>query len=484
MPGSLQLPGCIDAASQHRHATAMSFLRKSQAEISPSWPGSTSAPRRKGWVLLLLVVGGIVVSVVLLGALWWYFADVAPEESVFNRMRAAVTALGVITIGAGAVIAFRRQITLEHQLDLDRVKEDRSGLSELHARYQQAAGQLGDKRAMIRIAGVYALEALADEWADLGNQAQRDVCIDLLCGYLRSATEYLAEGQGDSIYVTLNRDDADVRRTITTVIARHLHDSGHRTGTGSWSDHNYDLTDATFAPETDFTFAVFERPLKLSRAHFLGRVTFSFAKFIEGATFDKSNFIGRADFPDTVFSKRVTFCDAMFSGAASFERAFIDSVDFSRASAEGDLNMHEAVVATWARFSWMRFDGKSYFSEAEFRGNVKFDATTFTSEAAFFGSTFLGEAEFDGAVFDKDVSFFRSSFKGVADLSAATFKESAIFSRVAFSGWATFDGSSFHAAAEFDGATFEGSVPLQGAGIHEEFLTDRLRGLGAAALVS
>ena len=373
----------FDAESDHRHASAMSFLRKSRAETSPQRSRSASVPRRRGWLLLVLVVGGIAVSIILLGALWWYFADVAPEESLFNRMRTAVTALGVITIGAGAVIAFRRQITLEHQLDLDRTKEDRSGLSELHARYQQAAGQLGDERAMIRIAGVYALEALADEWADLGNRAQRDVCIDLLCGYLRSATEYMAEGHGDSTDVTMNRDEADVRRTVTTVIARHLHDGSHPTGSGAWSDHNYDLTDATFAPQTDFSYAVFDRPLKLSRAHSLGTMTFACAEFLEGADFDKGGFIGRMDFTDTHFPKGATFRGASFSGEVSFQGAVVDAIDFQQASAEEGLNMTEAAVTNSARFGGMRFGGKSFFSLAEFGGDADFATTTFDGEVTF-----------------------------------------------------------------------------------------------------
>jgi hypothetical protein len=50
----------------------------------------------------------------------------------------------------------------------------------LAKRYQDAATQLGHDKAPVRLAGVYAMARLADDWAE-----QRQTCINVLCGYLR-----------------------------------------------------------------------------------------------------------------------------------------------------------------------------------------------------------------------------------------------------------------------------------------------------------
>jgi hypothetical protein len=47
-------------------------------------------------------------------------------------------------------------------------------------RYQDAAKQLGHDKAPVRLAGVYAMARLADDWDD-----QRQTCVDVLCAYLR-----------------------------------------------------------------------------------------------------------------------------------------------------------------------------------------------------------------------------------------------------------------------------------------------------------
>src|ERR1039457_1109126 len=52
-------------------------------------------------------------------------------------------------------------------------------------RFATAADQLGsDKPAAVRLAGVYAMGGLADDWA-----ANRQTCVDVLCAYLRMPYE-------------------------------------------------------------------------------------------------------------------------------------------------------------------------------------------------------------------------------------------------------------------------------------------------------
>src|SRR5579862_7688400 len=79
----------------------------------------------------------------------------------------------------------------EHRKQLDRTLADQRErldltLAEqrtrtLNERFATAAGQLGgDKPPAVRLAGVYAMTGLADDWSE-----NRQTCVDVLCGYLR-----------------------------------------------------------------------------------------------------------------------------------------------------------------------------------------------------------------------------------------------------------------------------------------------------------
>jgi hypothetical protein len=55
----------------------------------------------------------------------------------------------------------------------------------LNERFDTVAGQLGsDKSPAVRLAGVYAMAGLADDWQD-----HRQMCVDVLCAYLRMPYE-------------------------------------------------------------------------------------------------------------------------------------------------------------------------------------------------------------------------------------------------------------------------------------------------------
>jgi hypothetical protein len=74
-------------------------------------------------------------------------------------------------------------------------------------RYQDAATQLGHDKAAVRLAGVYAMARLADDWRD-----QRQSCIDVLCAYLRMPWPFEAAFAAEH----------QVRSTIAQEINRHV----------------------------------------------------------------------------------------------------------------------------------------------------------------------------------------------------------------------------------------------------------------------
>jgi hypothetical protein len=101
------------------------------------------------------------------------------------EVAAAVIAASVsflTLIGTLAAQYFGRRATSK-QLDRTLAEQRTRTLNE---RFATAAGQLGDDKPAVRLAGVYAMAGLADDW-----KSNRQTCVDVLCAYLRllSATQ-------------------------------------------------------------------------------------------------------------------------------------------------------------------------------------------------------------------------------------------------------------------------------------------------------
>ena len=88
----------------------------------------------------------------------------------------------------------------------------------LNERFATAAGQLGsDKRPEVRLAGVYAMAGLADDWPE-----NRQTCVDVLCGYLRMPYEPDPGKNAPGPERLAFRASREVRHTVIRVITAHL----------------------------------------------------------------------------------------------------------------------------------------------------------------------------------------------------------------------------------------------------------------------
>src|SRR5215475_4710960 len=114
----------------------------------------------------------------------------------------------------------------------------------LNERFATAAGQLGsDKPPAVRLAGVYAMAGLADDWPE-----NRQTCVDVLCAYLR--LPYDPDPGEDA--APPERANREVRHTIIRLIATHL-----AAGAAvSWRGLDFDFTGAVF-DGGNFTYARF-----------------------------------------------------------------------------------------------------------------------------------------------------------------------------------------------------------------------------------
>jgi uncharacterized protein YjbI with pentapeptide repeats len=261
----------------------------------------------------------------------------------------------------------------EQRKQLDRTLAEQRTRT-LNERFATAAEQLGRDQPAVRLAGVYAMAGLADDW-----QENRQTCVDVLCAYLRMPYEPDPGQDADEARRLAFQASREVRHTVIRVITAHLKDDA----AVSWQGMTFDFWGVVF-DGGDFNGARFSH----------GTVSFYGAKFSGGTVY----------FNETKFSGgTVNFDDAQFDGGTvSFNRAQFSGglVTFSDARFSGGL-----VTFGDAQFS----GGTITFSDARFTGGtVSFNRAQFSGGTVSFGGT-----EFDGARFSGgDVTFDDARFSG------------------------------------------------------------------------
>ena len=336
----------------------------------------TTALRRTPRIPLLAAI----TAAVLIGAGLAALATWIIRGAVFTRATGASdvdVAKAALPAIAGAVIAVALVVVYRRQKDTER--------AQFAQRFGSASIQLGDSDTAVRIAGVYAMAAAADESPVF---AQRQQCIDVLCAYLRlpydpdsgsnhlsefvSTTTWSATPPAINIEETrrqaVRQNDREVRDTIVRVLWQRL----VRTADTSWSGNDFDMTGVLFE---DAWFA---------GARFSGRHV-----WFDGAVFSGPN----TSFEDVKFNAEV--------------------VSFDGASFESDATFAGATIrARSASFDGVTFSGKdTSFDDARFTGEyVSFRRAGFSSAQTSFGSavfkclraSFESPAEWKNVKFDWD----------------------------------------------------------------------------------
>jgi uncharacterized protein YjbI with pentapeptide repeats len=283
----------------------------------------------------------------------------------------------------------------EQREQLDRTLAEQR-IRTLNERFTTAAEQLGSDKPAVRLAGVYAMAGLADDWEE-----NRQTCVDVLCAYLRRPYEPDPGKAAPEPQRLAFQAIREVRHTVIRVITAHL----QKGAAMSWQGLNLDFTGVVF-DGGDFRSAEFSG----------GTVHFRSAKFSGGTV----------DFHSAKFSGgKVDFTAAKFSGL----------VDFTAAKFSGGK-----VIFHFAEFS----GGTVYFDTAEFSGG-----TVNFSPAKFSGGT----VDFNGAKFSgATVDFTGAEFSGgTVDFTFARFPGGTVdFDAADFSG-----GTVYFNAAEFSGGTVD-----------------------------
>lgn len=277
-------------------------------------PGRTRSRVRR--VMAVSVVGWLVVAVGVAGTtagglLWflgWPRLPSAAQFDVSQLLDLLKIALSVVAGFGGVVLLavnYRKQRVAEDEHDLAVQRADREVVQKFNERFGAAAEQLAHESPAVRLAGVYALAGLADDWP-----AQRQVCVDVLCGYLRVAEE-------------MPQGETEVRQAILRVIR----DRTTASATLSWSELDFDFTGVTFE-NADF-----------ARLRFDGTVLFDGAEFAGGvASFAGAEFNGVLSCHGTRFAaERTNFAGMSTMGAVEFVGAEFagEVVDFSGGTQNG-----------------------------------------------------------------------------------------------------------------------------------------------------
>lgn len=373
-----------------------SLLRRRQAPRGRYTPNLWSV-----WVVApvaLVVVGALAFG--LYHGVYGLLADAARSQKpgkpvdINDVIKTTVTVLTLVGAVLAGIYAYRKQLLSEGDAH-------RADASQLADRYTTSAGQLGHDQAAVRLAGVYALARLADDW-----QEQRQVCIDVLCAYLRMPYQPNPTEPGHK------EGEREVRLTIIRVIREHLRKPDAPT---SWCELSFDFNGAIF-DGGDFTGSHFCGHADFSRAAFSGGlVEFRNATFINGIVdFSRAAFSGgTVNFDRAAFSgSLVDFRNATFNGGtvnfrlAAFSRGI---VNFSRAAfSGGTVNFHDAAFSG----DLVDFDGAAFNG-----GAVDFERAAFNDGIVdFIGASFSdGTVNFDGAAFNGGtVNFERAAFNGTA----------------------------------------------------------------------
>ncbi len=240
------------------------------------------------WLFIAIVVAGGTAG----GLLWFFGWPHLPTAAVFDvtqLLDLLKIALSVVAGFGGVVLLavnYRKQRVTENEHALAVGKATRETVQGFNERLGTAAEQLAHESPAVRLTGVYALAGLADDWED-----KRQVCVDVLCGYLRLQSETMTSGE------------VEVRRAILRMIRDRL------SGDSGWRQ----------PVDFDFTGVAFENA-DFSELYFPGRVTFDRADFSGALTeFDGSHFKGVFSCHGTRFAaSRTTMKHAWFDAGVGF----------------------------------------------------------------------------------------------------------------------------------------------------------------------
>ncbi|MEU3626784.1 pentapeptide repeat-containing protein [Amycolatopsis coloradensis] len=285
--------------------------------MTDSVPGS--APVGKPVVLSVraIVLSAVVLVAAATGVVWSLLEFAGGGTEVDKSRLDAIRTAGTLVVGAGGAAALLLAALRQRTAGLELAEKTRAASITEHDAterrvtelYTKAAEQLGAGKAPVRLAGLYALERLAQNHPD-----QRQTIVNVFCAYLRmpyTPTDETPTDDTSAEVVDRHQEriqEREVRLTAQRVLAHHLLRFGTNPDnqvTTFWAEIDLDLAGATLID------------LDLSRTT-IRHARFGKARFSGTARFDNARFNGIAEFDEARFSGDAVFRRARFNGTTRF----------------------------------------------------------------------------------------------------------------------------------------------------------------------
>ena len=342
--------------------------------------------------------------------------------------------------------------------------------------YAEAVEQLGDKKAPVRMDGVYTLIGLADEWLldknlDYAEKVREgQVIINNLCAYIRSSfalafhyneltqespiAEGLYKNREQEFYTdkAALESEANIRLNIIKEI-RHRLQSPKINTPGPWSDFEYDFSGSTFFYPVDFTRSYYAKPVNFSGSTYQDEVRFGGSTYQGGADFRGSIYWRGADFLRSTYQSQANFSGSAYRDEAVFSSStYQDGANFSGSTYQGEVFFRGSVYR-----DWVVFNGSAYREEADFCGS------TYQRGADFSDSTYWGKIVFGGSVYQGWAVFRDSAYRGEAAFNDSVYWGGADFGGSTYRGRTGFGNSIYQAGANLSRSTYRGEADSSGS---------------------
>ncbi|WP_051791428.1 pentapeptide repeat-containing protein [Amycolatopsis jejuensis] len=373
-----------------------------------------------------ILICTVTMAAVAAAACWFLFTRYGNGTEADRVRLDGIRTVGTIVVGTGGALALllaaRRQQTAERDLATKRADlrlreqantDARHDATErrINELYLKAVEQLGADPAPVRLAGLYALDRLAQD-----NSRLRPTITNVLSAYLRMPYDLATSGVGPE-----PRQEREVRLTAQRLLVQHL-TPGARPEQ-FWEDVELDLSGAV----------LFDFSLNGSTLH---NASFTGAHFVGEAWFHEATFTGATRFDETTFDSAAWFVGATFTGSTQFENAvFCDDARFEDAEFVGTTLFRQA-----------KFCQNAYFIRTLLQGLVRFSAAEFDRDARFVDARLMTDAT------SEDESAAHRDYT-----DRVRFDGEAWFDRVHLSSYTTFAGAEFDSAVTFTGTTLDGA---------------------------
>lgn len=339
-------------------------------------------------ILSLIALTWLVVALVVIGTLKLLDRWVGIDTRALTLPEAMTGALATLTaLGATAalVVNARRQ-------DLAEKIETRESVTAFTTRFRESTSQLAGETQAERLAGVYGLTSLAEEYVDRAKQ-----CADVLCGYLRIEllpATHTSDDVGDDppSYVKVEgieealRPDIEVRSAILEELRRLTTPSA--TGVAPWSSLRIDLSRALLH-DLDLSGCELAE-LVLERTELVG------VSSLAESVIHKFRCRGAQFLGETTWSRATL---GGYGHRAVIESTSFEEADFTRLHFPGGALFEYFEPGPMNDFSGLWSDGLVRFQYARFR----------SFEPSFAGANFNGGVTFDECEFEAPPSFQASS---------------------------------------------------------------------------